>query len=72
MLSHADVNVRFQTFDHLPGTNLGGFAAFRLAVNPHQAIRDHGFALTAAAGNPGQFEQIAQLDVCLLYTSRCV
>ena len=47
----------------LSGTNLGGLAGLRLAVNRHSALRNQMLAARATVGDPRELEQIAQPDI---------
>ena len=51
------------TLDPLPATDLRGFAQFDSAVNAHFAGGHYVLALSAAVGNSGQLQQLAQLYV---------
>ena len=50
------------TLHCLSGTDLGGLAGLRLAVDRYSTLRDQVLAARATVGEPGQLEQIAQPD----------
>ena len=47
----------------LSGTNLGGFAALRLAVHCYRTLRNQVLAARATVGDARQLEEIAQPDI---------
>ena len=51
-----------QAFNHLAGADTGCLACFQLTIHTDLAICDQQLALTTAAGNAGQLEQITQPD----------
>ena len=51
------------TGNRLSGTDLGGFAAFRLPVNGNFAGGNHVLALSPAVGEPDKLEQITQTHI---------
>jgi hypothetical protein len=47
----------------LPGADFCGLAAFRLTIDSDFALSNQMFALSAAVGNAGEFQQIAKPDM---------
>lgn len=62
LFPHADYAVVIQ-LDDFTGTDFGGFAGFGFAVAADAALGNPDFGLAAAAGEAGEFEQVAQGDV---------
>lgn len=56
-LQHDDLDTT--ALHGLPGTDFCRLAAFRLAIHADFTISHHVFALAAALGNAGEFQQIA-------------
>jgi hypothetical protein len=65
LFSHYD-DLDAVTLHSLPGADFCGLAAFRLAINSHLTVSDQMFALPAAAGNAGEFEQVTKPDMFVL------
>ena len=51
------------TLHRLSGTDLGGLAGLRMAVDRYSTLRNQVLAARATVGDPRELEQIAQPDI---------
>jgi len=64
--SRLDQDGNAMALDRLPGADLGGLAAFGLAIDAHLTGGDQVLAGSPARGDARELQQLAELDVLLI------